>query len=141
MRMSGLLPILALVAVAGCTDITDLQPERDPLFAIEGATRTDVASTMAVTGANFDKGSWWGTGPGKARTWGVVTINAVDGSWEGNLTGVFIFDPAQSEINAQLFSRINLHGPEGQKLKAVCDETSAESEVLACTGEILSQRE
>jgi len=176
MRRIRLLPALALVALASCADITSPQTDLLPQFAMNGATRTEVAFTMTVTdfggfyakdlglsgramlrdyeiyfdvagdvegtsevvlNANFDEGSWWGTEPGKARAWGVVTINTADGTWEGNITGVFVFDPAQSDWNAQLFSRINLHGPDGQKLKAVCDETSAESEVLACDGEIL----
>jgi hypothetical protein len=179
MRLLRLFLILVLVASAGCNDITSPQSDLQPQFAMNGASRTEVSFTMAVTdfggffakdlglsgramlrdyeiyfkvagdvegtsevvlNANFDEGSWWGTEPGKARAWGVVTIKTDDGTWEGNITGVFVFDPAQSDWNAQLFSRINLHGPDGQKLKAVCDETSAESEVLACTGEILAPR-
>lgn len=176
MRRIRFLPALALVAATACTDITSPQPELQPQFAMNGAARTEVAFTMAVTGfggfyskdlglsgramlrdyeiffdvagdlegtsevvlnANFDEGSWWGTEPGKARAWGVVTIEADGDTWEGNITGVFVFDPAQSDWNAQLLSKINLHGPDGKKLKAVCDETSAESEILACEGEIL----
>jgi len=100
----------------------------------------DVEGTAEIVlNGNFDEESWYGGEvPGKARVWGDVTVDAADGIWTGNLTGIFILDPAQSTWNAQLFSKINLHGPEGKKLKAVCDETSAESEVLACTGEILS---
>jgi hypothetical protein len=89
-----------------------------------------------VVNANWDEGSWWGTDIGRASVWGVLTIAATDGLWAGNLVGEFVFDPAWQVWSAQLFSRINLHGPDGQKLKAICDETSAESEVLACGGEI-----
>jgi len=179
MRTARLLPVLALLCAAGCTDVTQPQVEEGALFAMNAASRTGVAFTMAVTdfggifwkdlgrsgramvrdyeiffkvsgdvtgtativlNANFDEGSWWGTGPGRATAWGAVSIETAGGDWEGNLTGEFVFDPAQSDWNAQLFSRVNLHGPGGQKLKAVCDETSAESEVLACTGQILSPR-
>lgn len=94
-------------------------------------------TAVMMVNANWDEGSWWGTEPGWARTWGTVAINVSGEIWEGNFTGIFDFDPAESILSAQLFSRINLHGPDGQKLKAVCDETSAESEVLACDGEIL----
>ncbi len=91
-----------------------------------------------VLNSNWDKAAWWATGPGRGSTWGVLSIMTDGGTWEGNLTAEFVFDPTQSDWNAQLFSTINLHGPDGRKLKAACDETSAESEVLACTGEILS---
>jgi hypothetical protein len=179
MRPIRLLPVLALLLGAACTDAMQPSMDEEPLFAKQGAEKLDVEFTMAVTdfggmfmkdlgssgrgmlrdyeiffdvagdvegtaevvlNANWDEGSWWGTEAGKARAWGDVTVNAGDGVWMGNLTGVFIFDPAQSTWNAQLFSRINLHGPDGKKLKAVCDETSAESEVLACNGEILLPR-
>jgi hypothetical protein len=97
-----------------------------------------VGSAAMILNANCDEGTWWATGPGRASAWGVVSIETAAGVWEGNLTGEYIFDPAQSDWNAQFFSKINLHGPDGQKLKAVCDETSAESEILGCVGEILS---
>jgi len=104
-------------------------------FLVEG----DVEGTAEVVlNANFDEGSWLLTEPGRATAWGAVSIQTADGVWEGNLTGEFLFDPAQHDWNAQLFSKINLHGPDGKKLKAVCDETSAESEILACSGTILS---
>lgn len=177
MRTPRLLPIVVLFSAVACTDAMQPQLDEEPLFARNGANRTEVAFTMAVTdfggifwkdlgrsgramvrdyeiyflvegevegtaeivlNANFDEGSWWGTEPGRATAWGDVSIQTAAGIWEGNLTGEFLFDPAQSDWNAQLFSKINLHGPDGKKLKAVCDETSAESEVLACTGEILS---
>ena len=177
MKTVRLFVILALLGVTACTDITQPQMDQEPLFAMNGAAKTDVTFTMIVTGfgdayfadpgksgrgkirdyhvffdvegdvegtaamvlnSNWDEAAWWATGPGRGSTWGVLTIMTDGGTWEGNLTAEFVFDPAQSDWNAQLFSRINLHGPNGQKLKAECDETSAESEVLACSGEILS---
>ena len=106
-------------------------------FDVEG----DVDGTAEmVLNSNWDEAAWWATGPGRGSTWGVLTIMTGGGAWEGNLTAEFVFDPAQSDWNAQLFSKINLHGPEGRKLKAECNETSAESEVLACAGAILSPR-
>ncbi|MGW8265572.1 MAG: hypothetical protein ACWGSQ_04340 [Longimicrobiales bacterium] len=179
MRTVRLLSIMALLGAAACTDVTQPKLDEGALFAMNGAARTNVVFTMAVTdfggifwkdlgrssramvrddeiffevsgdvvgtatillNANCDEGTWWGTGPGRASAWGAVSIETAAGVWEGNLTGEFIFDPAQSDWNAQLFSKVNLHGPDGQKLKAVCNETSAESEVLACSGVILGPR-
>ena len=90
--------------------------------------------------SNWDAELWWATGPGRGSTWGVVSIMTGDETWEGNLTGEFALFPDISDWNPQLFSKINLHGSDGKKLKAVCDETSPESEVIACTGEILSPK-
>ncbi len=104
-------------------------------FAVEGDLE---GSAEMVLNSNWDEASWWATGPGRGSTWGVLSITTAGGTWEGNLTAEFVFDPTQSDWNAQLFSAINLHGPDGQKLKAACDETSAESEVLACIGRILA---
>jgi hypothetical protein len=97
-----------------------------------------VGSGELILNANYDPPSWWLTGPGVAPTWGTVTFSTDDGVWAGNLTGEFVFDPALHPWNPQLFSKVNLHGPDGAKFKGVCDETSPESEVLACSGEILS---
>lgn len=177
MRAVRLLLAMALLGAGACGDIIQPRSDEAPQFAMNGASKTDVAFTMAVSdfggiyvkdlglsgramvrdyeiyflvegglegtadvvlNANFDKASWWGTGPGRASTWGTVSIQSDGGAWEGTLTGEFIFDPVLSDWNAQLFSKINLSGPDGQKLRADCDETSAESEVLACVGEILS---
>lgn len=91
-----------------------------------------------VLNANFDEASWLGTGLGRASVFGDLSILTGAGNWEGSFTGEFIFDPALSDWNAQLFSKINLKGPNGQKIKADCDETSAESEILACVGEVLN---
>ena len=182
MRPTRILPLVALLVVAACTDIVqprlDEQPTLDqqPLLSVSAATTTDVAFTMAVTefgsyslreagrsgrgmirdyhlsfdvegdlegtaqmvlNANFDADFWWYTGPGVAPTWGTLAIFTADGAWEGNLTGEFVYDPAVNPLAEQLFSKVNLHGPDGAKLKAQCDETSPESEVVACTGQIL----
>ena len=178
MRPIRMLPLLALILGAACTDVLQPPMDQEPLVAMKAAGKLDVAFTMTVAdfggfywkelgqsgrvmlrdyelffdvagdvegtaemvlNGNFDEESWYGGEvPGKARVWGEVTVYAADGTWTGNLTGLFILDPAQSTWNPQLFSKINLHGPDGQKLKAVCDETTAESEVVACAGEVLS---
>ena len=91
-----------------------------------------------VLNANADENFWWLLGPGIAQVWGTLAITTDDGVWEGNFTGDFVFDPELSEWNPQLFSSVNLHGPDGRKLKAECDETSAESEIVACVGTIHS---
>lgn len=104
-------------------------------FEVDG----DLAGTAEmILNSNWDKDAWWATGAGRGSTWGVLSIMTDAGTWEGSLTAEFVFDPALSSWNAQLFSTINLHGPNGRKLKADCDETSAESEILACSGEILN---
>ncbi|MGW8321548.1 MAG: hypothetical protein ACWGSD_08355 [Thermodesulfobacteriota bacterium] len=98
-----------------------------------------VGTAQMILNANWDADMWLWTGEeGRGTAWGVLTIDNNGEIWEGNLTGEFVL-PAGSETgNGQLLSKINLHGPNGQKLKAVCDETSPDSEVVACTGEILS---
>lgn len=103
-------------------------------FDVQG----DIEGTaQMVLNANYPADFWSYTGPGVAPTWGTVAISTADGTWAGNLTGVFVYDPAVYATNEQLFSKVTLHGPDGQKLKAQCDETSPESEVVACIGEIL----
>ncbi len=66
---------------------------------------------------------------------GTLAIHTAAGEWQGNLAGYFV--GAGPGVGSQLFSRVNLHGPDGAKLAAECDETSAPSEFLVCTGEIL----
>ncbi len=103
-------------------------------FDVQG----DVEGTAhMVLNANFDANFWWYTGPGVAPTSGTLAISTAEGIWAGNLTGEFVYDPEVNPMAEQLFSRITLHGPDGQQLKAQCDETSPESEVVACIGEIL----
>ena len=51
------------------------------------------------------------------------------------------FQSGLPALGIQLFSQITLHGPNNALLKAECDETTAISETLACTGEILSPHE
>jgi len=102
----------------------------------------DLVGTAQMTlNGNWDADMWLWTGEeGRGSAWGVLTIDNGGEIWEGNLTGEFVL-PAGSETgNGQLFSKVNLHGPDGQKLKAVCDETSPDSEVVACTGEILNPK-
>lgn len=93
-----------------------------------------------VLNSNWDAPSWWATGPGRASAWGELSVMTDNGTWTGNLTGEFVFDPDLHPWNAQLFSKVNLHGPDQQKLKAICDETTPESEVMLCTGQILAPR-
>lgn len=94
-------------------------------------------TAQMVLNANVDANFWWYAGPGVAPTWGTLAVSTADGTWEGNLTGEFVYDPAVNPMAEQLFSKVTLHGPDGQTLRAQCDETSPESEVVACTGEIL----
>ena len=99
-----------------------------------------VGTAQMILNSNWDADMWSATAPGRGSTWGVLTIDNGGEIWEGNITGEFVLLPDLHPWNPQLFSKINLHGPDGQKLKAVCDETSPESEILACTGEILSPK-
>lgn len=96
-----------------------------------------VGTAQMILNSNWDADLWWGTGPGRGSTWGVLAIDNGGEIWEGNITGEFVLFPDIDPWNPQLFSKINLHGPDGRKLKAVCDETSPVSEIVACTGEIL----
>jgi hypothetical protein len=100
-----------------------------------------VGTAQMILNANWDADMWSLTGEeGGGRAWGVLTIDNGGEIWEGNLTGEFVLPAGSVTGNGQLLSTINLHGPDGQKLKADCDETAPESEVLACTGEILSPK-
>ena len=56
--------------------------------------------------------------------------------WAGTLTGHFVSGAPEAGI--QLFSQVVLHGPDNQLLKAECDETTATSETLVCTGTIVN---
>jgi hypothetical protein len=99
-----------------------------------------VGTAHMVLNSNWDADIWWATGPGRGSTWGALTIDNGGEIWEGKITGEFVLFPDLHPWNPQLFSKINLHGPDGRKLKAACDETSPESEVVACTGEVLSPK-
>jgi len=99
-----------------------------------------VGTAEMVLNSNWDADMWWATGAGRGSTWGVLTIDNGGEIWEGIITGEFVLFADSETGNPQLFSKINLHGPDGQKLKAVCDETSPDSEVVACTGEIHSPK-
>jgi hypothetical protein len=102
---------------------------RDVLLS--GPVSGDLSGTAQLTlNANLDRPG--GTGP----AWGQVTIVTSGGQWQGNLVGTFVTGAPGPGI--QLFSRLVLHGPGGQKLTTECNETSATSETLECTGEILS---
>jgi len=48
MKKTRLLPVFAILAAA-CTDVMQPQMEEEPLFAMNGAARTNVVFTMAVT--------------------------------------------------------------------------------------------
>ena len=96
------------------------------------AVSGDLSGTAAVTlNANLD--NFVGSGPG----WGTMSIVTTSGDvWAGSLTGHFV--SGAPEVAIQLFSRVDLHGPNGQLIKAECDETTPSSETLACTGEIVN---
>jgi hypothetical protein len=98
---------------------------------LSGPVSGDLVGTARLTlNANLD--SPGGSGP----AWGKVTIVTSAGEWQGNLVGTF--DGSAPGPGIQLFSRIVLQGPGGQKLRADCNETSATSETLVCRGEILN---
>jgi hypothetical protein len=96
---------------------------------LTGAVTGSLAGTAVVTlHANLD-----GL-PGSGPAWGTVKIVTAGGDiWEGALTGHFLGAPD----GIQLFSQVVLHGPDQQTLRAECDETSAPSEILVCSGSTL----
>jgi hypothetical protein len=98
---------------------------------LSGPVSGDLTGTaQLVLNANLD--SPGGSGP----AWGTVAITTSTGEWHGNLVGTFLAGDPGPPI--QLFSRVVLHGPAGQKLMAECNETSSTSETLVCSGEILN---
>lgn len=100
---------------------------------LSGPVSGDLSGTAQLTlNANLD--SPGGSGP----AWGEVAIVTSDGEWQGTLVGTF--ESGAPGPGIQLFSRVVLQGPAGQKLRADCNETSATSETLACTGEILNPK-
>lgn len=105
---------------------------RDVLLS--GPVTGDVAGSANMTvNANLD--GILGSGP----AWGTVTITTASGDlWHGTFAGRF---ESGAPDGIQLFSRIVLHGPDEQTLRAQCDETSVTSETLACTGEISRARD
>ena len=119
---------LALIAITrqfpdGRVNLRDL--------TLTGPVSGDLSGTASlVLNANLDAPG--GSGP----AWGEITVVTAAGVWHGTVVGNF--QSARPAPGIQLFSRVILHGPEGQKLTAVCNETSATSETLVCSGEILS---
>jgi hypothetical protein len=101
---------------------------------LTGPVSGDLVGTTNITlNANLDQ--FGGSGP----AWGTVTIVTTNGDvWQGALTGSFQGDGPAGGPAIQLFSQVVLHGPDQQLLKAECDETSATSETLNCSGEILT---
>jgi hypothetical protein len=98
---------------------------------LSGPVSGDLSGTAQLTvNANLDRPG--GSGP----AWGQATIATSGGDWQGNLVGTFVTGAPGPGI--QLFSQVVLHGPGGQTLRAECNETSATSETLVCTGEILN---
>ena len=84
--------------------------------------------------ANLD--GFIGSGP----AWGTVSVVSTTGDvWEGSFTGKF--QSGLPALGIQLFASVVLRGPEQQKLKVECDETTATSETLVCTGEVLRPHE
>jgi hypothetical protein len=119
---------LALVAITrqfpdGRVNLRDL--------TLTGPVSGDLTGTASLTlNANLDAPG--GSGP----AWGEITIVTASGEWHGTVVGSF--SSARPAPGIQLFSRVILHGPDGQKLTAECNETSATSEILVCSGETLA---
>jgi hypothetical protein len=102
---------------------------------LTGAVTGDVSGAASmILNANLD--GILGSGP----AWGTLTIVTASGDvWDGAVTGEFLSGlPARG---IQLLSRVTLHGPDNALLQAECDETTATSETLVCTGDILSPAE
>jgi hypothetical protein len=97
---------------------------RDALLS--GPVAGDISGTAEITlNANLD-------GLGNGPAFGKVTITTADGEWQGSLTGHFQGDLPTGIL---LTSRVTLHGPGQQLLKAECDEIPpSDSETLACSG-------
>ncbi len=62
---------------------------------------------------------------------GTVEITTPSGVWSGNYTGELI------GLQSFLYNVV-LHGPMQQKVHATCTETTPNSEILTCSGEVLS---
>ncbi len=97
---------------------------------LHGSVTGDLAGSADV----YLDGKLDGPG-GSGPVAGTMAISTADGQWQGNLTGEFV--GAYPAPGMQLLSRVVLHGDGQQLLTAECDETSATSETLVCTGEIL----
>ena len=108
----------------------------------EKMLQSDIGKQLEGAGIGVARDQIWATLPGRCRF--IATINISKprhlDTLMYNLTGEFVFDPDLHPWNAQLFSKVNLHGPDQQKLNAVCDETTPESEVVLCTGQILAPK-
>jgi hypothetical protein len=96
---------------------------------LSGAVNGDLEGTADITlNADLD-------GLGNGPAWGTMTITAGTDVWQGDLVGHFQGDLPTGIL---LSSQVTLHGPRQQLLKAECDEIPpANSETLACTGEIV----
>ena len=102
-------------------------------LTLSGPVTGELTGTASlVLNANLDAPG--GTGP----AWGEITITTAEGDWHGTVVGNF--ESARPAPGIQLFSRVILHGPDGQKLTAECNETTATSETLVCSGVTLSPR-
>ena len=100
-------------------------------LTLSGPVTGDISGTASlVLNANLDAPG--GSGP----AWGEITITTAEGVWHGTVVGNF--QSARPAPGIQLFSRVILHGPDGQKLTADCNETSATSETLVCSGVTLA---
>jgi hypothetical protein len=97
---------------------------RDALLS--GPVTGEMVGTADITlNADLD-------GLGNGPAFGKVTITTSGGVWEGSLTGHFQGDLPTGIL---LTSRVTLHGPGQQLLKAECDEIPpSDSETLACSG-------
>ena len=89
-------------------------------------------NASVVLNGNFD--SFAGSG----QAWGSMTITTTSGDvWQASLTGDWKTGLPDA-VAIQLLSHMVLRGPNAQTLKAECDETTATSETLLCTGALLS---
>jgi hypothetical protein len=99
---------------------------------LSGPVTGDLTGTANVT-LNSNLDMFAGSGP----VWGTMQIVTTSGDvWQTTLTGTFVTGLPQLAI--QLFSHMVLHGPDQQTLSVECDETTATSETLVCTGSGLS---
>ena len=169
MNKTRLFPILALLGALACADVTQPELQELPPIARGAALRSVMAFDVGVLEwVQFDR-MWFPDGrlhadgmllgpvtgdiEGSAalslnarldeKAWaedekvgvanGSLSISTAAGMWTGPVVGTF--------IGEQFFAKVLLHGPGRMTFRGDCDETSPASEILACTGEVLSPRD